>query len=514
MKSINPRLSQIALKDWLAYHPYNSAAPSDHFYMTLSNDIQHEMLLIDVEDLLVGADYKHLACMLTCFFEDMISQTGIWTSFTNEHYKLYGKYLPFYDMERYDHDDVNLADLQFLIWHFCSNLSVHSHFVDPFSIEITEIAQLVYSMMNEEVEDAPVNEDLKKSLIVPFDINIAELTKILDFFFFGCYLNNYYTTTLLQEEILHVKNLNGTQEDINDRRVHLLFNRVSPLLAQRSNEMLAHWLGDQHPRYQNLLSLSKRKEGNFLYEGATDTHLRMKHIASGMMIDLIKPVFLFQLEKGKTMVRMGIVQWGGEWYATAPVFQVIDQEDMNIAESEKYLFEQKAVQLGIIRREEECFLETSQNNRIVILESKSDAFTFIDNIWEIYHTRFGKDSMDRKMFEVHDVTFNIDDELENMVIFFNSNSGMEFYSDIAQSINMKLDNPFFEIYSETNIEDFILNERISSDFIFFLINRKMIEIESLTGKSGYHYVWLNCDFLLRYWKKEKYVSEPKLFVSI
>jgi len=514
MKSYYPRLSQITLKDWLAYHPYNNEAPSDHFYLALSNDIQHEMLFIDVEDYLVVSDYKYLACMLSCFFEDMVSQTGIWTSFTNEHNKLYGKYLPFYDMEEYDHEDVNLADIQFLIWHFCSNLPVNSHFVDPFSIENTEIAKLVYSMLNEVVEDAPVNERLNQSLVFSNDININQLKDYLDFFFFGCYLNHYYATTLLQEEILHVRNLNGTQTDINDRHAHLLFNRVSPLLAQRSNEILAHWLGDKHPLYQSLLSLSKRKEGYFLYNGTTETHLQMKHIASEIMIDLMKPDWQFQLEEGETVIRMGIVKWDNEWIATGSVYPITNQEEITISEIEKYLFAQKAVQLGIIRREEECFLEVSNNNRIVILESKSDAFTFIDNIWEIYHRRFGKDCMDRKMFEVHDVTFNLDDDLENLVVFFNFYAGLEFYPDIAQCINMNMENPFYEIYSETNIEDLVLNERISSDFIFFLIKHRMIDIESLTSPRGYHYVWTNCDFLLRYWKKETYVSEPKLFVTI
>ena len=514
MKSHYTYLSQLSLKDWLTYHPYKNATASDHFYIALSNDIQHEMLHIDIEDQFVGSDYKYLACMLTCFFEDMISQTGIWKSFTFEHYKLYGKYLPFYDMEDYDHDDINLSDIQFLIWHFCSNLSANGHFIDPFSIENSEIARMVFSMLNEVVEDAPVNEKMNQLLNFPDHLSIAQLDEYLDFFFFGCYLNHYYTTTLLEEEILQVRNRNGAQIEINNSRNNLLFNRVSPLLAFRSCEILAHWLGEKHPLYQNLLSLSKRREGYFLYEGLTDKYLIMKHIASGKTIEVLKPDWNFPLIEGLTVVYMGIVQWNNVWNVTGSVFQGINQENINIAESEKYLFEPKSVHLGIIRREEECFLEISQNKRIVIFESKTEAFSYIDNIWEVYHTRFGKDCTDRKLFDVHNLTFNIDDELENLLIFFNSRSGIEFYSDIAQTINMDLDNPFYDIYSETDIEDLILNKRTSSDFIYYLIDHQMIEIESLTGAKGYHYIWANCDFLLRYWKKEGYISEPKLFITV
>jgi len=102
--------------------------------------------------------------------------------------------------------------------------------------------------------------------------------------------------------------------------------------------------------------------------------------------------------------------------------------------------------------------------------------------------------------------------MENLTIFFNPRVGMEFFTDIAQCISTE-DNPYFDKTSETNIEDLILDERISSDFIFFLIDNKMIEIEPTSGKGGFHYVWANCDFLLRYWKKERYVSEPKLFLE-
>ena len=512
MKTFYSRLSQVSLKDWLEYHPYNEEAASDRFYINLCNDIQHEMLLFDVEDHLVGADYKYLACMLTCYFEDMVSETGIWTSFTGEHHKLYGKYLPFYDLEGYDPEDVNLADIQFLIWHFCSSLSVHGHFIDPFSIENTEIARMVYDMLYEAADRAPENGNMKAALVLAPDANIDEVSKHLDFFFFGCYLNRYYMTTLLQKEILDVKNMKGTQKDIDNRRVHLLFNRVSPLLAQRSGEMAACRAGGSHPLCQNLMSLSIRKEGTFLYIGSTDRNLQMKHIASGVLIDLVMPDWNFPMMEGVTVIRAGIVQWDGEWYAAGPVFPSSGDKNKEIAESEKCLFSQKASQLGIIRREEECFLEVSKNRRYMFLESKAAAFSFIDRVWETYHMKYGIDSKDRKMFDVYHATFDVDENFDNLVIFFNSRTGMEFYPNIAHCISI-WDNPFFDIYAETHIESLIMDQRVSSEFIFFLIENQLIEIEPVSGDGGFHYVWANCDFLLRYWKKEKYVSEPELFIE-
>jgi len=512
MKNLFPRLSRITLKDWLEYHPYNSEVCSDRFYIDLCNDLQHEMLHADEEGHLVGADYKYLACMLACYLEDTVSQTGMWTSFINEHHRLYGKYLPFYDVDGYEHGKINQPDIQFLIWHFCSNLTIHRRFIDPFSIGNNEIARIMYGMLNETAGQAPVNEDLKSALMLSPDANFDRVCKHLDFFFFGCYLHQYYTTILMEEEILDVKNQKGTQKNVDDRRMHLLFNRVSPLLAQSSGEMLARWAGETHSLYKNLMSLSKRKEGFFLYEGATTTHLQMKHVASGILVELSNPDWDFPLVAGKTIVRMGIVQWGDEWFAAGPVFPMSDLKKEQITEKEKCLFAPVASHLGVVKREEECFLEVNYNKRLLFFESKREIFFFIDNVWETYHLRYGMDSMDRKLFDVNDVTFNVDEDMENLVIFFNPRNGMEFYPNIAQCISEK-DNPYYDKNAETSIEDLILDERVSSDFIFFLIDNQMIEIEPTSGEGGYHYVWANCDFLLRYWKKERYISEPKLYLN-
>jgi len=512
MKKRFPRLSRIVLKDWLEYHPYDREVSSDHFYIDLCNDLQHEILHTDVEDHLVGADYKWLSCMLACYFEDVASQTGMWTSFINQHKKLYGKYLPFYDMTGYERGDINLADVQFLIWHFSSHLSIRNHFIDPFFITNTEIAKVVYELLNETSGQAPRNEDLKAALTLKPDANIDDVREHLDFVFFGCYLHHYYMTTWLEEGILDVKNRNGTQDDIDEIRAHLLFNKVSPLLAQSSGEMLAHRVGKTHPLYKNLMSLSKRKEGFFLYEGTTAKHVQMKHISSGKQINLKNPNWDFSPEAGKTIVRLGAVQWGKELYAAGPAFPVSDINKWPNAEGERSLFASVASQLGIIRREEECFLEVNHNKRILFLESKRETFLFIDSVWEKYHLKYGMDTIDRKIFDVNDATFNVDDDLENLVIFFNPRSGLEFYPNIAQCISIE-NNPFFDKNAEINIEELLMDERISSEFILFLIENKMIEIEPMSGKEGFHYVSTDCDFLLRYWKKERYVSEPKLFID-
>ena len=515
MKSHFPRLSRISLEDWLEFHPYDKEVSSDHYYIALCNDIQHEILFIDEEDSLVGGDYKFLSCILACYLEDIVSQTGIWKSFTNEHFRLYGKFLPFYDMCKYDPGNLNLADIQFLIWHFFSHLPIKSHLVDPYSIENADIAKFVFSVLNEAVCQAPINEDLMSALTLKKDANISDLADFFDFLFFKCFLQKNYSSTLLDGEIIDLKNKKAGSDNfkimLENRRTQIAFNKVSPLLAQRSSMILANLAGKMHPLYSHLLALSTRKEGTFLYEGATPSHLLMKHIASEEQIALKNPNWKFPLTEGKTIINMGIVKWKNEWCAIGHVSQV-DENNLKINDFEKFMFKEIDNQIGIIKRNQECFLELTDNNRIIILDNIRDAFDFIDKLWELFHRKYGRDTIDRKLFDVHSLTFGVDEDLENLVVFFNPRVGLEFYPDIAQSILMP-DNKYYDIKSEINIEDLMFNERVSSDFVLFLIENQMIEMESITDKGGFVYVRSNCDFLLRYWKRERYMPEPVIIID-
>jgi hypothetical protein len=299
-----------------------------------------------------------------------------------------------------------------------------------------------------------------------------------------------------------------------DKRTDLLFNTVSPLLAQRSFEILACRVGESHPQYHKIQSISKRKEGLFRYKGTTGVHTQWEHIATGLTIDINTihgPEWTIPLVADQTVVRLGFTEWNDDRWVQGPIFPIIDPEKMIPDAGEKYLFAPVASQLGVVKRQEECFLEVNNGKRLAFFKDKKAAFSFVDDIWRSYHGKYGE-SMDRKLFDVHNLTFNMDDDSENIVVFFNPNGGTEFYADMAQFISDP-NNPFYVTDSEADIEMLFFAEYISPEFVAFLIGNRMIEIEPIAGAGGFQYVWNNCDFLLRYWKREHYKTEPKLFVE-
>ena len=72
--------------DWKTLHPYSGSAPTDLYYITLANKVLAAIRAVETS--LEESDYrkideteqKELACILTAYFEDIISQTGIFDS--------------------------------------------------------------------------------------------------------------------------------------------------------------------------------------------------------------------------------------------------------------------------------------------------------------------------------------------------------------------------------------------------------------------------------------------------
>ena len=153
--------------DWKTLHPYSGSAPTDLYYITLANKVLAAIRAVETS--LEESDYrkideteqKELACILTAYFEDIISQTGIFQAFTRIHGKRFGKPLPFYTLdEDYTPGEINIEEVQFLVWHYhmqLNNLDIpYSPILDTFAA----IASDVMEIFETEYESAPENEKL------------------------------------------------------------------------------------------------------------------------------------------------------------------------------------------------------------------------------------------------------------------------------------------------------------------------------------------------------------------
>ena len=107
------------------------ADETDLYYTELANEIYHALDEACYTHNFKNMDEaKQLALSIAGYFEDVISGTGIWKTFTEECKQRYGTYIPFYEKESefikstlneddpaYDPEEINIADVKFLLWH-------------------------------------------------------------------------------------------------------------------------------------------------------------------------------------------------------------------------------------------------------------------------------------------------------------------------------------------------------------------------------------------------------------
>ena len=121
--------------------------------------------------------------------------------------KRYGCHIPFYENEAqyinsaltgndaaYEEDEINFADIKFLLWHHYQQ-SAYVQEAVPFLFGTLEVAaKVVYDILDKEYETAPENERMREFLCeydATMEKDMIEVSRrdVLAWFHYGCYFN-------------------------------------------------------------------------------------------------------------------------------------------------------------------------------------------------------------------------------------------------------------------------------------------------------------------------------------
>lgn len=197
------RKRRIYIKQWLDFKPYQNQTVTDGYYLKLCNEIKHAIISntqsLVLQRYLQPQEMDMLACFLTSYFEDLISETNLWNSFIKKHKELYNKQLPFYFLDRYYENEINLQDVNFLIWYFINTIQ-EEIFIPPFSGFIIETAEKVMELLDKSWDYAPENNYLKQFYqINENEDDFYEARAITDIVLFQSYLFYPDTTKHIRE---------------------------------------------------------------------------------------------------------------------------------------------------------------------------------------------------------------------------------------------------------------------------------------------------------------------------
>lgn len=166
-------MNKITPQQFLLHQPsYPTPQPTDPYYHELANKILEAIVK---ENLLTSYPAQALQRLVICiigYYQDIISDAGLWRGFINEHKRLYNKYLPFFELdENYVEYELNLADIKFLVWYaMCMNYEPR-RVVSPLNDEFLKVADVVFTLLDENYDEAPVPEGFNLQEEIDFHDN-------------------------------------------------------------------------------------------------------------------------------------------------------------------------------------------------------------------------------------------------------------------------------------------------------------------------------------------------------
>lgn len=177
-------------------HPTGVLGPSDFYYVRVAND-----LLQTLKATLIGRDKDnseliyYMALKLALFLEDVVSDAGVWHTFTKLHSRMYGRPLPFVEAPagfsplKIDRESVRTAIWIFMMYEHDNTL------INPENPGIEDMADAVTPVLLKHAKTAPVNEELLDFLYG--DETLGDFMKVkfvLIWLMMDCYLSEWYLT--------------------------------------------------------------------------------------------------------------------------------------------------------------------------------------------------------------------------------------------------------------------------------------------------------------------------------
>lgn len=526
-------MKKFYIKHWLQLKPQHYSGRTDIHYLNIANDIYssiNDQQKLKLFEIIEEDDLIELCCFITCYYEDVISQTNIWKTFKKLHAEAYDKPLPFYTLnENYIDEEINLEDVAFLLWYYLNTVQGEK-LINPFNEFIFEIAVQIMDILDEDYEFAPENQMLKKF----YDFNsksVADADRFyktrdyLQKFFFESYLFYPDIKSRLDQEILSfIDEFTDEEPDIimgyiREVTEEYTFNKVSSLLALTAQEWAKAALGPSHADYEAISSISPKIKGFFQYKSQSETDVSLEHIASGMLFKMTKKSFdpVEDLHEDN-IIYIGLVKYKEEWWFsgnfTAQPFDadlILDQKNSTEARSEVSFLEDKQEIKSILSLQKQAFLDYNEGSLIAFLRSQ-DLNPFLDGFFTYYNNSLEltdqekKEALKRARLEGYFGNENgfkeWDDTEDLFVVFFNPNSGVEFYDDIVNAFPDK-QNPFFVRESREDIQHILMSQVCSTEFTNYFIEHYKDRLDYFKIEPYKSYL-NDLDFLLKFWKKEYY----------
>lgn len=524
--------NKVYIKDWLSIKPYQKHTDVDIYYLDICNavysSIRKHHNYKTLKYLLSEKDIKSLSVIIVCYFEDIISNVGIWKTFTKLHQKQYGKPLPYYNLDNYEREQTNVQDISFIIWNYINTYSVHE-IINPNDYIAVEFSPCILDVLDKEWQYAPENEKLAEYFQLKdyegkdeFYIVRAFIEKIM----FDSWL---LAQDFLNEMIDKFKEFENN-EDVDDYMLEkymydakdsIVLNSKSKLLNLYGKDWAANYLTESHKLYNDILHISTKLNSIFKLKKETSKYYIIIHLATDQEFQLLKSS-LDMLEKFRydKLYFLGIVKWKSEWLFSGILSEldysqdIIDREKNTPVGPNTVSFatnKDREIINDVLDKQLKAFKSTTGGELIKILPARE-----VEQFFNQYNFNYQKiigvssDKMTDPPNDVFSAKFNNNEDI--VVIFFNSKGGLENYFNIESAFPIHTNIFFDEDYAYEDIDDLIKSDFISPELVEYCFQEfkdNMYYKEYIEENP-----WVeDFKFSLTYYRKNTFETIPKITLT-
>ncbi|MES2734278.1 MAG: DUF3843 family protein [Bacteroidota bacterium] len=332
-KILSPKIS---IQDWLKFKPYKVPSSYDTFYLERCREIydllgKYDDWLEDIE--LAEDEKKNLACILVSYYEDFISEIGIWKGFIDTNQELYGTYLPFYNLTDYDPDYLNRQDFAYLVWHFLTKYNEDSTQA-PDSGWIMDLAEKLYEALEPGIDDSPATEMYDKLFSVPDKQDFFGCKEPLQWFAIQSYLIGMDFGRQLRE-LTYEAQYSGkfAPEHIGPVLYAIsepfVFTKRSSYSALNAPEWFSRVARCSAQKREEIKNLCYWHPGKYRLEETHDkTYIRFTHLYTNQTYLVRRDSFQNSKKPGTDgmMFQMTLIQWNGDWWLSGIMYSLYDTE--------------------------------------------------------------------------------------------------------------------------------------------------------------------------------------------
>lgn len=314
----------------MCQRPYDEFGPYDAFYLDVANRVWAHLNNEDFKlyEHLDKEVLRSLAVSLTGYFEDFVSNIGIWSAVRRVNERFYGTVLPLFtaDDDLYEPDEMNHQDVVYIIWHRMSEQDL-TRVIQPRMLFFHLLAVNIISEFKRCLNEAPKTDVYRQVFTVKQDISFPELREKLEWlalrsYLFGPAFHAQWSKTAAE---LDVRRYGGTQEDYerisNTLKSDYLFAKRSRLNAMSMPEWLVEIAQVPEPFDLDILRTVQVVSGDFLLKREEAEHCVFEYISTleEIAIDKRSMTELPDIKRsGSTLYNFTCVPWQGIRWMVGP----------------------------------------------------------------------------------------------------------------------------------------------------------------------------------------------------